>query len=62
MRTNPEKYKWGIFYFDPKDTRIFVPKGQVLPGWTINFGNRLSYFVISVIVALLFLINYIAKP
>ncbi len=62
MNNNPEKYKWGLFYFDPKDLRIFVPKGHVLRGWTLNFGNPISYFVISVIVAVLVIINYIAKP
>lgn len=58
MKNNSEKYKWGVFYFDPKDSRIFVPKGHALRGWTLNFGNRISYFVIAVLIALIVLINY----
>lgn len=61
MKNNPEKYKLGYFYFDPKDSRIFVPKGHFLRGYTLNFGNRISYFVISVIVVAIVLIGYYSK-
>ena len=61
MKNNSEKYRLGLFYFDPKYSRIFVPKGHFLLGWTLNFGNRFSYFVISVIVVAIVLIGYYSK-
>ncbi len=60
-KNKADKYKWGLFYFDPKDPRIIVPKGHAWSGWTLNFGNRFSYFVLSVLVALIVLIHYFVK-
>ncbi|MDF2921836.1 MAG: hypothetical protein K0R57_750 [Paenibacillaceae bacterium] len=31
-------WKWGCYY-NPGDSRIFVPKGVANMGWTINLGN-----------------------
>jgi len=28
MRKNPDNYKWGIFYFNPKDSRFIVPRAH----------------------------------
>lgn len=46
MRNNPDNYKWGTFYFNPKDYRVFVPKRIKILGWTLNFANPYSYLVI----------------
>jgi uncharacterized membrane protein len=46
MPENPEYYKWGIFYFNPNDRRIFVPKAIKYFGYTLNFGNPYSYLVL----------------
>jgi uncharacterized membrane protein len=46
MRNDPENYKWGIFYFNPKDPRILVPKRNRMMGWTMNFANPYSYLII----------------
>jgi len=43
MINDPLNYKWGIFYFNRKDSRILVPKRISWMGWTFNFGNRYSY-------------------
>lgn len=51
MRNDPTNYKWGIFYFNPKDKRIIVPKRLKGMGWTLNFANFRSY-VILVLIAL----------
>jgi len=53
MKTNMKNYKWGIFYFDPKDSRVIVPKVNRLLGWTFNFGHPLTYFIIVAFIALL---------
>jgi uncharacterized membrane protein len=46
MINDPTNYKWGIFYFNPKDKRIVVPKRSKMMGWTLNFGNLYSYLLI----------------
>ncbi len=46
MRNNPDNYKWGIFYFNPKDCRVVVPKRNIGMGWTLNFANPYSFLII----------------
>ena len=46
-----ECWKWGIFYFNPIDKRIFLPKRTGL-GLTLNFANPVSIVVICGIIAL----------
>ena len=41
-RKDSNNWVWGIFYFNPKDKRIFPPKRFKYTGWTINFGNPVS--------------------
>lgn len=53
MIQDPANYKWGIFYFNPKDKRIGVPKYDKMRGWTLNFGNIYSYLIISGIIAVI---------
>jgi len=49
---DPEKYKWGIFYFDPEDSRVFVPKNIQWLGYTVNFANPLTYLILAAFIAL----------
>src|SRR5476651_966776 len=45
--TSPH-YKYGIFYHNEKDNRIFIPREDG-SGWTLNFANYWSYsFVLLV--------------
>ncbi len=46
MRNDPNNYKWGIFYFNPNDPRVFVPKKYIGTGWTLNFANPYAYLVL----------------
>jgi len=46
---NPENYKFQVFYYNPKDKRIIVPKQDKNRGWTLNFGNRFTYIILLVI-------------
>ncbi|HJV48108.1 MAG TPA: DUF5808 domain-containing protein [Geothrix sp.] len=39
-------YRWGLFYVNPADPRIWVPKRFGI-GWTLNFGHGLSWFFLS---------------
>lgn len=48
---NPKNLIWGIFYYNPKDTRLFPPKKIKKLGWTINFANPNSVFLVLVVIA-----------
>jgi uncharacterized membrane protein len=32
---NPEHYKWGLFYFNPDDPRVILPKRAQWMGWVV---------------------------
>ncbi len=58
---NPEHYKWGIFYFNPDDNRIIVPKRAQWMGWTMNFANLWSYVILGAFIIIAILIGYYSK-
>jgi len=39
---DPNNWKWGVFYFNRDDNRIFPPKRIPWMGWTINFAKPKS--------------------
>ena len=41
-------WKLGLFYFNPKDKRIFPPKRLGI-GWTINFANPFSILALIIV-------------
>ncbi|WP_163400585.1 DUF5808 domain-containing protein [Flavobacterium fluviatile] len=43
---NPDNWIWGIFYYNPEDPRLFLPKKIKEFGWTTNFANPNSVFMI----------------
>nr|WP_199001967.1 DUF5808 domain-containing protein [Flavobacterium sp. ASV13] len=53
---DPENWIWGIFYYNPKDSRLFPPKRIKAMGWTINFANPNSVFLGILIIAILIII------
>jgi uncharacterized membrane protein len=59
MRKDPDNYKWGIFYFNPKDYRIILPKRNKYLGWTLNFAKFETYLILFLIIALGWLISRI---
>ncbi len=54
---NPENYKFYIFYYNPKDKRLIVPKQDKYRGWTLNFGNFYTYLIIATIIFAIFFYN-----
>jgi len=48
-RTSP--WRFGIFYYDRGDKRLWVPKRVAAMGWTLNFAHPASWIVLAVIVA-----------
>jgi uncharacterized membrane protein len=59
---DPSNWKFGIFYFNKNDKRIFPPKRIKSLGWTINFANPISILVIvgSIIMLFILLEHYIS--
>ena len=60
IQNESDYWVWGIFYFNPDDTRIIVPKKIEWLGWTLNYaqpisviitGGILFFIVISIVMA-----------
>jgi uncharacterized membrane protein len=51
--SDPGNWKAGLFYFNKKDKRIFLPKRLKWMGYTINFANPVSLIVLLVMTGLL---------
>ncbi|MFT3795447.1 hypothetical protein [Flavobacterium sp.] len=41
-REDPKNWKWGLFYYNPEDKRLFPRKQLREMGWTTNFANPKS--------------------
>ncbi|MBE8727201.1 DUF5808 domain-containing protein [Flavobacterium hungaricum] len=54
---DPDNWIWGMFYYNPKDARLFPPKKVRELGWTINFANPNSVFIAFVIIGILLIIS-----
>lgn len=57
MHQDPNNWKLGIFYFNPKDKRVLVLKRIPGFGFTLNFGNPFSVIVILLIITLIVFLN-----
>ncbi|MFH6993137.1 DUF5808 domain-containing protein [Flavobacterium sp. FlaQc-48] len=58
---DPDNWVWGIFYYNPKDNRLFPPKRIKEMGWTINFANPNSVFLVIILIGILMIISEYAK-
>ncbi len=54
-RKDPKNWKYGLFYYNPEDKRIFPRKRIREMGWTVNFAQKWSVFVFVLIMVLAFL-------
>jgi uncharacterized membrane protein len=61
MHKNPDNWKAGIFYFNPTDPRILVPKKNPIMGWTLNFASPYSYISLAAIILVLVTITLIGS-
>ena len=59
--SNTKYWRWGIFYFNKNDKRIFPPRRYGLFGCTINFLNTKSILINIGIVVLILLIAILLK-
>ena len=60
-RKDPNNWKWGIFYFNKDDKRIFPPKRNKYLGWTVNFANPISIITLIAITAISIIISRYLK-
>ena len=62
MHDDPENWKWGVFYYNPKDDRLFPTKRISGLGWTVNFANPYSILAIIILIILMTVIaKYLTK-
>jgi uncharacterized membrane protein len=58
---DPNNWKWGLFYYNKADKRIFPPKRIMGMGWTINFANPVSIVVFVLLIAAIICISIFTK-
>ncbi len=59
---DPSNWKWGVFYYNKEDKRIFPPKRLQYLGWTINFANPYSYLtLLAIVLVFTVLFTYLTK-
>jgi uncharacterized membrane protein len=49
MSRNPNYWK-GVFYYNPRDPRLMVPKLIPSMGWTLNFASPWAYVSLGLII------------
>ncbi len=54
---DPQFYKWGVFYYNPNDERILVPKRIRALGWTFNFARQEVYLFVFIVGIIIWLSN-----
>ena len=53
---DPDNWKWGIFYYNEKDPRVWVPKRIAVFGWTLNFAQSESKFIFVGLIAIIIIV------
>ncbi|WP_034714812.1 DUF5808 domain-containing protein [Chryseobacterium soli] len=54
---NEDNWKFGIFYYNKDDKRLFPPKRNKFLGWTVNFANPYSILAMILVIILLVLVG-----
>lgn len=62
MEQDPHNYIWGIFYFNPRDRRIILPKKNPSMGLTLNFANPYTYLILMIWFSLIFFLTRLGVP
>ena len=57
---NPDNWKFGIFYYNPGDKRLFLPKRNPALGYTLNFGNPYCYLIIAALTGSIWVVTWLA--
>lgn len=54
-------WKWGLFYYNPSDPRLFPPKRIPALGWTVNFANPRSILAMLALFAVILVVWVVMK-
>ena len=57
--SNSKNYRWGIFYFNKTDSRVFVPKRFGI-GYTVNLSKP-SVWVVIVLILMIVLYKIVLR-
>jgi uncharacterized membrane protein len=49
---DPAHYKFGLLYYNSKDSRTVIPKRNKSLGWTLNFAKPGAYFFLLLIIVI----------
>ena len=55
---DPKNWKFGVFYFNKEDKRIFPPKRIDWMGFTVNFANPKSILAFLIMMAFFSFVVY----
>ena len=55
---DPKNWKFGVFYFNKEDKRIFPPKRIDWMGFTVNFANPKSILAFLIMIAFFSFVVY----
>ena len=47
-----QHWKYGLFYHNSEDPRLFLPKRNPAFGWTLNFARTEAYAILGVLLAI----------
>ena len=57
---NQKYYKFGIFYFNPSDARLLIPKrSSSMHGYTLNWAKPISSVIIGLLLFLAIVLIYL---
>lgn len=60
--TSKKNWKWGLFYYNKKDKRVFIEKPNPEYGVTLNFANPKAYLaLLSAVLFFGFVVYMITK-
>jgi uncharacterized membrane protein len=60
---DPNNWIWGMFYYNPKDKRLYFPKKTRELGWHTNYAHPDSVIILLLLlsVILIFVILYLKR-
>jgi uncharacterized membrane protein len=52
MNIDDSNWKYGLFYFNTNDTRVWLPKRNPWMGFTLNWAKPMAYVYLIIILIL----------
>jgi uncharacterized membrane protein len=58
---DPNNWIWGMFYYNPKDKRLYFPKRIKEFEWHTNYVNPNAIIIVALLVAIILIFIKLAK-